>query len=356
IAIVTGKATALNEDDAPVDVGADKFLSMCRLTGRPQQNICRKDQQFLYFALRNAQHQVELITEDDIIELNALKNLDVVYFAGEWVNNRAIEKLDAWVQAGGVLYASTGLGIRNQYGEDEVGMLKLLGLKSANLRKNLYHVRPLLELPLAEPVDTITFAAPWRSPTDAADTGARSVVAAKIDAIAFRQSLTPAGDDVQVLGRWNDGSPAVTLRVHGKGKAFAVGTAAGATWLKTALRPIPWARGGEVNLYNPTDFSPAATALVRMGIDAADVAQQVECSSACVEALLLDGKAGTLVTLVNWTNEKHVGDLNVRVKMKQAPREVFSVARQAKLEFTFNDGVLEFATGVDDADFVILKL
>ena len=68
VAIVTGKATALNEDHAAVDVSADKFLKMCHLAGKPQQNICRKDQQFLYFALRHAQHQVDLITEDDILD------------------------------------------------------------------------------------------------------------------------------------------------------------------------------------------------------------------------------------------------------------------------------------------------
>ncbi|MCA9269212.1 MAG: hypothetical protein KDA41_12110, partial [Planctomycetales bacterium] len=99
IAIVTGKATALNEDDAPVDVGADKFLSMCRLTGQPKQNICRKDQQFLYFALKHAQHRVDLITEDDILQSNALRHYDIVYFAGQWIQSAVIPKLDSWVQA-----------------------------------------------------------------------------------------------------------------------------------------------------------------------------------------------------------------------------------------------------------------
>ena len=137
VAIITGKATALNEDHAEVDVAADKFLRICHLAGRPQQNICRKDQQFLYFALRHAQHQVDLITEDDIIQDNALAKFDVVYFAGEWINDRAIAKLDAWVQAGGVLYASTGLGLRNQFNRIGDGTAATARIESSTAQEKL---------------------------------------------------------------------------------------------------------------------------------------------------------------------------------------------------------------------------
>src|SRR5690606_33970948 len=153
------------------------------------------------------QHQVDLITEDDIIE-RGLNNYQVVYFAGEWVNSRAVEKLDAWVAGGGVLVASTGLGIRNQFNEPETALLTLLGLSAADMKKNLYHVRPLLELPLAEPIDTISMNVAHTEPGVSL---ARSVVPATIEAIAMRQRLTPAAD-VAVLGRWADGSAAVTVR------------------------------------------------------------------------------------------------------------------------------------------------
>jgi len=420
VAVVTGKATALNEDQAPVDVAADRFLRMCHLAGKPVQNICRKDQQFLYFALRHAQHEVDLVTEDDIVEGNVLRNYNVVYFAGEWIDRRAVAKLDQWVQGGGVLYASTGLGHRNQFDEPEPGLLNLLGVRAGPPKKNLYHVRPLLELPLAEPIDTITLDPPsearlgtvpifaqrkwdcplppgvatfpiaaqrkWDCPLppgletvliaaegDApAESDAKGETPAespaepdRIEAIAFRQQLTPASPDVTVLGRFSDGSPAVTVREYGKGKAFAVGTAAGASYLKTGLRPVPWARGGRVNLYNPTDFPPAAVRFARLGVDARPPARQVECSNPYVEALLLDNPQGTLVTLVNWdnpqgtlvtlvnwTNQPLVNSLTVTVRLPSAPHEVFSVARQEKLASQFEGGQLTFSIDLADADFV----
>jgi len=380
VAVVTGKATALNEDDAPVDVAADRFLRLCHLAGTPVQNICRKDQQFLYFALRHAQHEVDLVTEDDIVEGNVLRNYNVIYFAGEWIDGRAVAKLDQWVQGGGVLYASTGLGHRNRFDEPEPGLLNLLGVRAGPPKKNLYHVRPLLELPLAEPIDVITLQPPAQpnppkgepsagsdaakeadaategdAPAEAEAPAATPAEPDRIEAIAFRQQLTPASPDVTVLGRFADGSPAVTVREYGKGRAFAVGTAAGASYLKSGLRPVPWARGGRVHLYNPADFPPAAVRLVRLGVDARPPDRQVECSNPYVEALLLDNPQGTLVTLVNWTNEPVVESLNVSVRLPSAHREVFSVVRQEKLDSHFERGRLTFTINLTDADFVMVK-
>ena len=334
VAVVTGKATDLNEDSIVVTGEMDPFIAQCHLGGRVTQSTCRKDHQALFLALRNAGYRVDLITEDDIVEGGFLKNYAVVYFAGEWVNHRAVPKLADWVEAGGVLYASTGLGHWNEFREPDDSLAKLLGVQAGAVKKNLYRPRPYLELPLAKPLDTI----------EMADGG-------KIEAIAFRQSLVPARD-TKVLGKWSDGSVAVTERRIGRGRAIAVGTAAGLTHLKTAVRAVPWARGGYLHLYNPTDFSPAATTLVRLGLEAAAIEPQARCSEPLVEALLLDNKAGTLVTLVNWTNEPKVTGLTVSVKLARRPASVFSVEQQKALSFGYQDGALTFKTNVTEADFV----
>src|ERR1022692_2163157 len=109
----------------------------------------------LYLALRQAQHAVDLVTEDDIVD-GVLKNYDVAYFAGEWIDDRAARALDDWVRAGGVLYASAGCGRMNQYGEPEPAMRKLLGIKDEKLTKNLVLERTLLELPQAPTIDVLT--------------------------------------------------------------------------------------------------------------------------------------------------------------------------------------------------------
>jgi hypothetical protein len=337
VAIITGKATAINEDGVPADASKDRFLGMSHLAGNPVQSTCRKDQQALYIALRHSQHLVDLITEDDIIEGEVLEGYDAVYFAGEWVNNRAVPKLEEWVREGGILYASTGLGHRNQFDEEEKALLDLLGVKAGAPEKNLYRPRPLLELPLAEPA------------------GRMILNGGEIDAIAFKQRLEASGGDTRVIGRWTDGGAAATVRVLGQGRAFAVGTAPGLTYLHTGLREVPYARGGYTNLYNPTEFGAAATHLVRLGAASAGIERQAVSSTEHVEALLLDNQAGTLLTLVNWTNRPVIEDFWVRVRVPFEPGSVRSVVLDRELDAEYEDGVLRFSMKLGSADFVMIR-
>src|SRR5262249_43810628 len=150
------------------------------------------------------------------------------------------------------------------------------------LDKNAIILRTLLELPLAPELDAVT------------------VDGQTVSVTGLRQRLEP--DTAEVIGKWKDGSAAVTVRRHGKGRVYAVGALPGTAWMKTAVRPLPWARGGRHTVYTPVDFAPAAARLVRLGVDAARPVQAAVCSVAGVEAVVMDHQDGTLVTLVNWTN------------------------------------------------------
>ena len=341
VAVITGKATEINEHRKRVDYKLDPFTAICENVGQfrngVEQTICRKDQQAIYLALRHSQHLVDLITEDDIFEDDILEQYEVVYFAGEWVNDKAVPKLEAWVKDGGTLVASTGLGWQNQYQENDAALANLLGLKPlGEPQKNLYHVRPKLELPLVDPIDTITFDGET------------------IEAVAFKQKLSPTS--AKVIGKWSDGSAAVTVREIGKGKAYAIGTAIGNTHLKTAVKAVPWARGGYRNLYNPVDYSKATTQLIRIGVDDADIPHEVECSNPFVEAVVLDNAKGTLVTLVNWTNEPSI-EVTVKVKLpgKAAGRKVRSVEGDKAIEATVDGNTLTFTTTLNEADFITIQ-
>src|SRR5262249_41373326 len=156
---------------------------------------------------------------------------DVVHFAGEWIDERIIPRLDAWVRAGGVLYACAGLGRFNRFGDPEPGLLKLLGLKDARTVKDAYHLRTPLELPLCVPIASL------------------NLEGKAVPMIAMKQQLSPAG--AKPLGAWADGTVAVTVHELGKGKAYAIGGLPGTSYFKTALKPTPWARGGRHTLYNP---------------------------------------------------------------------------------------------------------
>ena len=333
VAVILSRATDFNESRLRLPKSNDPFAKRCKNAPKElEQNLCRKDQQMLYLALKNAQHDVDAITEDDIVA-GALKNYDVVYFAGEWVDDQAVSKLSDWVKSGGILYASAGLGHKNQFNQSHTAMLNLLGLKGANLQKDLVRVRTLLELPLTQAKDAI------------------SLKGDPIPAIGMRQKLTPS--TAKVLGTWKDGSAAVTVHELGKGKAFAIGTCAGISWMKTAIKAIPYARGGTKNLYNPVDFSESATDLVRLGVDSKRIVKQVECSVPGVEAIVMDSPKGTLLTLVNWTNAP-IKKLEVAVRLNYSPKTVRSVHNQANAKFAVANGVCSFRVDLADADYILL--
>jgi hypothetical protein len=333
VAVVLSKATDFNETRLLIDKAKDPFLSRSKnAPAQVQQIICRKDQQMLYLALRNSQQGVDLVTEDDIKD-GILRNYDVVYFAGEWVDHNAAKTLDAWVRGGGVLYATAGIGHLNEFNETEAGLSKILGLKGSTTSKNLYVSRTLLELPQAPAIGTIT------------------MDGQKIPAIGMKQVLSP--DTAKVLGTWEDGSAAVTVNNYGDGKAFAIGTLAGNSYMKTGLRLTPWARGGYKMVYNPTDFDAAATKLVRLGIDAKPITREVVASNNFVESVVIDKGNSTLVTLTNWNNGP-VKDVKVSVRLPAAPKSIRQIAANKTLPVTYADGMATFSVDLSEADYVLI--
>lgn len=331
VGLLMSKATDYNESHLMVERAKDPFAAQCKnAPPTVNQTLCRKEQQMLYLALRHAQHAVDCVTEDDILD-GALKDLKVLYFAGEWIDHRVVPKLEEWVKAGGVLSCSGGCGHMNQYGEPDPAMLKLLGLKDVKTAKNAYHLRTLLELPLCEPIDTVAFAN------------------GKAPAVAMKQQLTP--DAAKVTATWSDGTAAATEHELGKGKVIAVGTLVGTSYAKTGTRQIPWARGGRHVVYNPTTFDPVLTEAVRAGVAKLD--RPAVCSTELVESIVLDHKDGTLLTLVNWTNEPVKG-LEVQVRMKDAPKSVRTVSGQREVPFTAKGGVVTFKLDLAEADYVLL--
>ena len=338
VAVLIGKATDENETNTLVPKEKDAFIKRCRnAPATITQQLCRRESSLLHLALRHAGVQVDVITEDDVIELNGLDGYKAVYFAGEWVNTRTSAKVEQWVEAGGVFYATAGLGHRNQYDERESSLLKLLGLESVTTEKDNYVLRTLAELVLAEPIDTI------RGSTLGDD---------DISAIGMRQILTPA--DAETVATWQRGhGAAVTVRKLGRGKLFAVGTLPAHGYMKTGLRRVPATRGGKRQEFHPTEFAKAEANLVRLGVDAAGIDREVTVSEPHVEGLLLDNDKGTCLTLVNWTNAPKK-KIEVQVKSGFKPAIVRSVQQQKNLDFNYDNGRVTFTTKLPDADYVLL--
>jgi hypothetical protein len=334
VAVLLSKATDHNERLLQIPKAQDALMATCKnAPATTQQIIGRVEAQMLYLALLHGQHRVDLVTEDDIAMDDILSKYDVLHVAGEWIDHRVPAKLEAWVKDGGVLYASGGLGIFNEFNEADPALLKVLGLTSAETSKNLAVIRPVMELPVAPPIGEIAFEG------------------GTIPAVGLKQVLVPA--DAKVLGTWADGKPAVTVRELGKGKAFAVGTLAGCAYLRTALAVQPFPRGGNLCPITPTTFDPAAGKLARLGVDARPVEEPAVCDHPFVEAIVMDGPAGSVLTLTNGTAEP-IANLEVQVRLPAEPKEVKSVQAGQAVPAEYKDGVLTLTTDLEWADHILL--
>ena len=107
-------------------------------------------------------------------------------------------------------------------------------------------------------------------------------------------------------------------------------------------------------LYNPTDIDRPAWRIGAIGRKSSRTSIRLGVRNSLVESIVLDHKDGTLLTLVNWTNAP-VKDLEVQVRMKDAPKTVRTVSGQRNLEFTAKDGVVSFRLDLAEADYVVLR-
>jgi hypothetical protein len=332
VALILGQATDYHESRLKRAKAEDPFFARCKnAPATIEQTLARKEQQYLYLALRHAGYEVDLLTEDDVIA-GKLGGYPAAYFAGEWIQRPAVKALDTWVQSGGHLLVCAGLGHRNEFDEPETGLSDLMGVKLAAPRKTLIAPRTLLELPLAEPLGEIT----WGD--------------ASIAAYGLRQDITPT--TAKNVHMWKDGKPAVTTRSHGKGTVHAIGTLPGMAWMRSGLKPIPYARGGRGTFYYPGGYDRAAMDLILLGVQEAKPTPHATAAPG-VEVLLLDSKAGTLLTLINWS-DKPATACPVTVRMPFAPKSARDIRTGKEVKVTYADGVARFTVDLSDATFVTL--
>jgi len=247
----------------------------------------------VYVALRHAGYPVDVVTEEDVIE-GGLAGYRVLYVFGNHLERRTVRALTRWVTAGGTVVATAGGGFLDEYDHPNPTAAALYGAGSDAVEQRAEIIQSKVDLPTMPPLDRIRF----RLPGESRD---RS-----IEALAFRQTLSP-GDDAQVLGRFAaSGAPAVTFRPLGEGGALLVASFPGAAYLKKALPHRPPDRGNTDDAYShflPTDFDEDAAALITYPVRAAGVEQPVQSSEPLVLATVIESEHGWAVPLGNFSGK-----------------------------------------------------
>ena len=250
-------------------------------------NVNNDERKSIWMALRHAQYPVDTITDEDISE-GKLAGYKVLYVVGSEMLAAAVEPLKQWVRDGGILYATGGGGLLDEYRREQTGLREVYGLKEHNLSRAVRHIRPRRDLPAMAPLDTVVIGGD---------------MPLEFPALCYRDALEPAAG-ARVIGTYqSDGSPALIFNPYGRGGAYYAGALAGLAYVTPAMPPS--------SAVLPTDFPADLRAMIARPAVLAKVVPPVTASDPLVEVQYMVGPNGPIVTLTNW-RERPVENLTVR--------------------------------------------
>jgi hypothetical protein len=245
----------------------------------------------LYIAVRHQQLPLDMVVDADAVS-GGLKPYRVLYLTDQNVSQASSKAIADWIETGGRLFATAGAGMFDEFNRPNETMRRLFGIEQQALDIGTQPVRlEKQDLPFAKPIDQVTLTAAGHH--------------AQIPVIDVRSRFAvrpSSAGGVAIAATFSDGSPAVTVRNIGKGRAIYCGFLPGLSYFKPAIPLQPVDRGttdDSMAHFIPTNFERGASSLI--GSPAVDVDRPMDCSDSLVETTLIKAKQGWLISLVNWS-------------------------------------------------------
>lgn len=283
----------------------------------------------LHGALLHAGFSVDFMDDVDL-EAGALaqRGHRLLYVIGANVTQAGQRAIAAWVAAGGTLVALPGAAVADEYNEPSALLDPVLGLGPRAAVRDLFDWSSRSRnMPQR---DTLTV-------TDPRFAAAPLALHTKVVA------LDPQG--AQVLGTLRDGGAGLTWHRHGAGQALAYGFFPGAEYSVSADRSDPRRL--------PQRWSRPWRQLATAPVGLAAVQRSVVVEAEQVEALRLNGAAGSAVILLNWSGSP-------RPCMRLTVRGVPPGARVSSIEgkpvaATWRGADLELTLALADVDVLLFE-
>ncbi len=314
-------------------------------------NTYGMEREHVYLALTHAQIPVDFLSEEHAAA-GDLAGRHVLYLTGPNLSRPAAASIQQWVQQGGTLVLSAGAAQRDEFNEP-IGPLSPIG-----------------PLPQSRRVEEFAaFRGPGRQVSLLKPRGEVVWGRERLDVLSVQEALAPAGGEA--LATFADGSPAVVVRRVGKGRVVHFGFLPGLSYVRKALvardgstvPASPLADDYRVALgedtapqkmtdlsYNPWEYPAGERDLIALPVRQAGVTPNVALDTPVVEAFLLEGKAGAVLPLANYTL-RPLASLGVRLRVSRPVARVESV-RRGPLAFTQKAGEVAFRLPLRDTDFV----
>jgi hypothetical protein len=167
----------------------------------------------IYTALTFAGASPDIVVECDLTP-GILKGYKVLYLVGDSIAREVVPALEQWVNDGGVLFATAGVGRYGMYREPNPELQKLVGIESRQIEERDTFIRTSQELPFLKPISRVLI----------------SGEKAEFPALATRERIMPS-DDANVIAMFDDKERAAITRELGKGKVYYVAALPGLAYL-----------------------------------------------------------------------------------------------------------------------------
>ncbi|MBI2194086.1 MAG: hypothetical protein HYU36_19090 [Planctomycetes bacterium] len=317
-------------------------------------SLFNAERQHLYLALRHAQIPVDFISEEDMAA-GKFGGLKIVYLVETHLKREAALGLRKWVGRGGTVFAAGPAGLRDEAGAPSVEMQKLLGVSLAGEQASVDDLLGKDTLPRLQPMDTLYFKLSPGAQPGILEVYAFKSVLSPGEGSVF-QRLTGARPKLDVLGAFQDATPALFAQPVGSGKAITCAAFPGTAYVKPAIPDRPCDRGATDEAFNhflPTSFNQEIKAFLARWALEAGVKRPIITSEDLVETSWIASPAGIAVPLVNYRGSP-VPSLEVRVLDPGSIRHVSSGVR-GELKFRMERGDLIVELPVDVADLLLLR-
>jgi hypothetical protein len=283
----------------------------------------------LYLLLRHKQIPLDVVVEGD-----DLRPYAAIFLTDAHVSRAASRALASWVERGGQLVATAGAGMKDEFDRPNATLQALFGVGSVAVEEDAAGPVRLekQDLPFAAAMDHV-----------------RTAEGKIIPVLSLR--APSAGEHADVVARFDDGRPAITVRRVGKGSARYVGFLPGLSYLQPGIPRRPFDRRSDDSAMChllPTTFDEEAAETVHV-----EVVRPVVSSVDLVESTVVRSSRGVIVPLINWTGHP-VRGLTVSVRVP-APPGPATLASGGPVREEARGTERVFTLDLDVADAIVLR-
>jgi hypothetical protein len=308
-------------------------------------NVNNEERKAIWLALRHDQYPVDMITDEDIADGN-LKPYKVLYIVGSEMVRAAAPPLKQWVAAGGVVYATGGGGLLDEYRRPIEELSQLYGIDGHELVREVRHVRPRQTLRAIEKLDTVV--------VRGLDGFGGEVT---LPAFFYRETFGACEGDGVGSYVSND-ETAVVINRFGRGRTIFCGVLAGMAYVQPAITSSSQILPGE--------FSEDARRFLSVAGRWAGVVRPVQAADRLVETQYFSGPEGDIVVLINWRDEI-AKDLVVRFAGQRDVKRVRSLRaagyfeghlheqQGGELDVVYRDGFSEVKLDLAISDYLLVN-